>query len=365
MKDSRRRFIQASALGAGALVVPRLRAQENDRLPITIAGYDVDKVRALAYGKVQVGGCDAAFVVDAIGNMNTHIFSGPGTREVSEVGLHPFMLAYANDGFRDYTLIPVFPLRLFRHKSIFVRSGSGIKKPEDLKGRRVATPGYSSTSLTWLRGIVEHEYGIRPKDIQWVIAQKDSSGDVSGKISKQEQVLPEGIPVSYGKPGMDESDLLVNGEVDALFHAAEPRHYVQGDPRIQRLFPDYRSVEQAYYQKNGIFPIMHAVAMKMATIRQHPWLPEAVFKAYSESKKVQFAYMQKLGWAYESLPWFGQELAETKKAMGDDYWPYGIEANRKALETLFQYSYEQGLASKTLTIEELFEPSTRALVEQA
>jgi 4,5-dihydroxyphthalate decarboxylase len=363
MYISRQNFIQGSITCAGLSATLGSEAGTKVKLPITIAGYDVDRVRALIDGRVQVEGCTAKFEVDTVGNMNTHIFSGPQTREVTEIGLSPFMHAYANDGFRDYTLLPIFPLRLFRHKSIFIRSGSGIKTPEDLRGRKIATPGYSSTSLTWIRGIVEHEYGVSPKDIQWVISQKDSGAEASGKTSKQEQIVPDGIPVTYGPAGMDESDLLVNGEADALFHAAEPKAYVQGDPRIQRLFPDYRSVEQDYFRKTGVFPIMHAVAMRKATIQKHPWLPRAVFNAYSQSKNAQFAYMQKLGWAYESLPWFGQELAETKAAMGENYWPYGIEPNRKTLETLFKYSYEQGLAATNLTIKELFEPSTLALVD--
>jgi 4,5-dihydroxyphthalate decarboxylase len=363
MKATRQGFIQGSIAGAGLFAAMGTSAGAKPKLPITIAGYDVDRVRALKDGRVLVEGCSTQFEVDAVGNMNTHVFSGPQTREVSEIGLSPFMHAYANDDFRDYTLLPIFPLRVFRHKSIFIRAGSDIEKPEDLKGRKVASPGYSSSSLTWIRGIVEHEYGVSPKDIQWVISRKDSSAKTSGKASSQEQLVPAGIPISYGPEGMDESDLLVNGEVDALFHAAEPKAFVQGDPRIRRLFPDYRSVEQAYFKKTGIFPIMHAVAMKKAAIKKHPWLPRAVFEAYSESKKIQFAYMQKLGWAYESLPWFGQELAETKATMGENYWPYGIEPNRKALEALFLYSYEQGLASRKLTIEELFEPSTLKLAE--
>ncbi|MDF7822939.1 ABC transporter substrate-binding protein [Pontiellaceae bacterium B12227] len=363
MKSTRQGFIQGSIACAGLSASLGAKAESKTKLPITIAGYDVDKVRALAAGKVQVEGCNTTFVKDAIGDMNTAIFSGQGTREVSEVGLHPFMLAYANEGFRDYSLIPVFPIRTFRHKSIFIRAGSGIEKPEDLKGREIATAGYSSTSLTWIRGMLEHEYGVRPKDIHWVLSQKDSGADTAGTISKQEQVVPDGIKASFGTPGLDESELLVNGEVDAIFHAAEPRHYVQGDPRVQRLFPDFRSTEQAYYKKTGIFPIMHAVAMRKTSIKKYPWLPKAVFNAYAESKKIQFNYMQKLGWAYESLPWFPQEFEETKKVMGNNYWPYGIEPNRKALEALFQYSYEQGLASKQLSIEELFEPSTLKLTD--
>jgi 4,5-dihydroxyphthalate decarboxylase len=180
------------------------------------------------------------------------VFSGPQSLDVTEIGLHPFMLAYANDGFRDYSLLPIFPLRLFRHKSVFIRTDRGIRKPEDLRGKTIATAGYSSTSLTWIRGIFQEEYGIKPKDMQWIISSKDSSAKDAGKVSKQENIFPEGVPIKEGPAGKDESDLLVAGEVDALFHAGEPRAYIEGDPKVGRLFPDYRSVERAYFSKTGI-----------------------------------------------------------------------------------------------------------------
>ncbi len=109
-------------------------------------------------------------------------------------------------GFRDYTLLPIFPLRMFRHRSVFIRNDRGIKRPEDLRGRKVATPGYSSTSLTWIRGILEDEYGISPKDVQWIVARKDSSAKDAGKASKQENVFPKGVPIELGPEGQDESD---------------------------------------------------------------------------------------------------------------------------------------------------------------
>jgi 4,5-dihydroxyphthalate decarboxylase len=314
-------------------------------------------------GRVEVDGFDTTFEEAGIGDMNTHVFSDPQTREVSEIGLSPFMLAYANNGHRNYTLIPVFPLRTFRHKSIFVRTDRGIKSPEDLRGRKVATPGYSSTSLTWIRGIMQHEYGVSPNEVQWVISTKDSSAEAAGKVSKQEQVMPKGITLAQGPAGMDESDLLVNGEVDALFHAAEPRAYVQGNPIVARLFADYRETERAYFSKTGIFPIMHAVAVRKDVIDANPQLPKAVFDAYSKAKKLMYEHMRKLAWATISLPWIGQEIEETRALMGENFWPYGIEPNRKALEALFEYSYEQGLANKKLTIEELFHPSTLELVD--
>jgi 4,5-dihydroxyphthalate decarboxylase len=193
------------------------------------------------------------------------------------------------------------------------------------------------------------------------MAAKDSSEDTAGQVSKWEAFVPEGISMEWGEPGKDESELLVSGEIDALFHAIEPQAYVDGHPNIGRLFADPKAVERAYYKKTGIFPIMHAVAIRKSLLEEHPWLAEAVFNAYSKSKHMAYQKMFKLGWAMNSMPWFGQELEETRALMGDDFYSYGIEENRKTLETLFRYSYQQGLASRELTIEELFAASSLKL----
>jgi 4,5-dihydroxyphthalate decarboxylase len=366
---SRRSFITKTLATACAFSAAPAYAGQKDtvdkskKLPLKMAGYELDRVAGLVDGRVKVSGCDASFELAGVGDMNTDVFSGGQTRDVTEIGLHPYMLAYANEGFRDYSLLPVFPLRVFRHKSIFINTNSGIKNPEDLRGRKVATPGFSSSSLTWLRGIIQHEYGVRPEEIEWVVSSKDSSAGVAGKVSKQESMIPDGLNVTKGPVGKDESDLLVDGDVDALFHAAEPRAYTQGHPDVARLFSDYRQTERAYYKKTGIFPIMHAVAIRNSLAEKNPWLPEAVFNAYSQAKQLMYNDLRKTGWATISLPWVGKELEETRALMGDNFWPYGIDANRKALETLFQYSYEQGLASRKLKIEDLFHPSTLDLKE--
>lgn len=368
-KLSRREFVKLAGAAGGAALMggTSLASPASERstqsggaggaLDIAIAGYPVDHVRALADGKVPVKGCNVTFQPGKIGDLNTHVFSGPKELEVTEIGLSPFMLAYANEGFRDYSLIPVFPLRLFRHKSVFINTDSGIKTPEDLKGRRVGTPGYSSTSLTWIRGFMQHEYGVQPEDVEWVVSAADSSAKDAGKVSKQERMVPDGVSISVGPEGKDESKMLVDGDVDALFHAAEPRAFAAGHPKVKRLFGDSRATERDYYKRTGIFPIMHAVAMKNAVIDAHPWLPGAVFEAYSQAKQMQYEAMR-MQWAFGTLPWFGQEFEETRALMGENFWPYGLEANRKTLEALFQYSYEQGLAKKRLTVEELFHPSS-------
>jgi 4,5-dihydroxyphthalate decarboxylase len=369
---SRREFLRYASLAAGTLAVSAENAPssasveasgKSEGLSITISGYKFNRVETLATGDVKIKGCEVKFEVAAIGDMNTHVFSGPKARDVTEIGLHPFMLAYANEGFRDYTLLPIFPLRLFRHKSVFIRIDRGIEKPEDLRGKSIATPGYSSTSLTWIRGIFQDEYGIKPQDVKWVSASKDSSAEAAGKLSRQENVLPEGVTITPGPRGKDESDLLESGEVDALFHAAEPRAYVEGHPKVARLFKDYRSIERQYFAKTGIFPIMHAVVIKNDVLKQNPWLAKAVFDAYSEAKRRSYEHMAKLAWIFDSLPWYGQELEETRALMGDNYYSYGIEPNRKTLETLFRYSYQQGLSSRKLTVEELFAPESLEFAE--
>ena len=370
---TRRDFIMTVALtvgGAGALSLTGCAGAEEGSTAdspgrtLALAGYRYDRTRALVDGQVGVDGYGVEFTDMGIGDINTHVFSGPQTLDVVEIGLHPYMLAFANDGFRDYVLLPIFPLRLFRHKSVFIRNDRGIERPEDLKGRKVATAGYSSTSLTWIRGIFQDEYGVAPGDLTWVISNKDSSAATAGKVSAQESILPDGVTIEQGPTGKDESDLLEAGDVDAVFHAAEPKGFVQGHPKIARLFPDSRATEQDFFARTGVFPIMHAVAARRELVDRDPSLVAALFAAYSESKRRAYAHMAGVAGLMDTLPWYGQELAATRALMGDNFYSYGVGANRKPLEALFRYSHEQGFCSRRLTIEEIFEPSSLSLVEQ-
>ena len=366
MSIDRREFLAGGALGLTSLALMNptglLASSSKGPLPLTAAGYPYRHMKAFMTGKAAIKGCSTQFEVDKIGDLNNHIFTGPQTRWITEVGLAPFMLAYANDNFRDYSLIPVFPLRTFRHKSIFVHSDAGIDHPSQLKGKRVGTPGYSQTSLQWIRGILQDEYGVRAEDVEWVVSDKDSASATSGTVSANENVFPKELTVNVGPAGKDESQMLVDRDVDALFHAIEPRAFVEGHPKVRRLFTDVRATEQDYFRRTGIFPIMHSVAIRNDLVAEHPWLPAAVFDAYSRSKSLAFADMRQK-WFFETMPWFAQELENTQAMMGENFFPYGIEANRKTLETLFRYSHEQGLASRQLTVEELFEPSALGLTE--
>jgi len=376
--ESRREFMKIAMLGSAALAggatlgarSAGAEAADRDKSAaggangrhFKFAGYPLDRVKAMIDGRVQVEGCDFRYEKAGIAKLNSTAIGGSQNWEVQEIGLHPYMLAYANGGLRDYSLIPVFPLRTFRHKSIFVRSDRGIREPADLRGKKVCVSAYSQSSLVWIRGILEHEYGVEPKEMQWVISAESSD---KGKVSKNESAFPEGVSIRHGPRGRDESELLVAGEVDAVLSAKEPQAYVDGDPTVARLFADFRKTEREYFAKTGIFPIMHAVAIRAEVARANPWFPKAVFQAYSRAKQLMYNEMRQSAWYTNSLPWLAQEVEETRRLMGDNFYSYGIEFNRKTLEALFQYAHEQGLAKRKLKIEELFYPATLDLNEES
>ena len=352
---SRRNVLKAGALLlAGCHATSGVRG-EGGQVDLRVAGYPFDRVQALASGKVAIEGHPAQFDKSSIYELNAVAMGGDQRWHIQEIGLHPFMLAFANDAFRDYTLVPVFPLRTFRHKSIFVHVDRGIRAPEDLRGKKVGVAGYSQSSLVWIRGLLQHEYDVKPEDLQWVVSNKSSDG---GLASKNEARVPKSVRVTRGPAGKDESELLVDGAVDAVLSAKEPQAFVDGDPKIARLFPDARRVERAYYKKTNLFPMMHVVAIRNDVVAANPDLPLAVYDAYVKARDLNYAFMNDLGWAMNALPWYAQELEETRALMGEDFWPYGIEANRLTLDTFFQYSHEQGLCDRRLSVEELFHSST-------
>ena len=363
MPSSRRGFIAttASALAAGGLwenlVRPANASNRTRGIPLSVAGYPYDRVAALAEGRVQVADCEVKFETSKIGELNTHAFQGPAERDVSELGLLPYLLAFANDDFRKYELLPIFVLKVFRHKSIFVRSDSGIDEPADLRGKRVATPGYSSSGLTWIRGILKDEYELSPEDINWVVTTRDSAVNQTGGASAWEKQIPDGLKYESAPEGKDESQLLLDGVVDAIFHPAEPRAFVERDPRIRRLFSDPRQVEQAYFKRTGIFPIMHVVGMRRDLAEREPWLRKAIFDAYVEAKRMNFEHMQRIQWAYDSLPWYGQELNETRQAMGEHFYSYGLPSNKDSFNAALRYAHDQGLTDRKLEIKDLFHSS--------
>ncbi len=365
-QHSRRGCLRAAAAGGfGALAVVGTRPVQAalNRLPeVNIAGYAYDRVRAIQDGRLSLDGFKVRFHPEDIYSLNKQLYGPQRTYEVSETGLIPYVTRYANEDFRAYTLIPVFISRTFRHRNIFVRTDSGIEKPEDLRGRRVGTPGYGMSSHTWIRGFLQDVYGVKPGDMQWIETTKSSDG---GKLNSGfgKYFLPEDFPLTRGPEGVDESEMLIAGDVDALITAIEPKAYTEGHPKIRRLFSNVRAVEKDYYKKTGVFPIMHVVAVRKDFADANPNLPKALFFMYSQAKQAAYDDLEAAEVLKVTLPWVNQDLDETRELMGENFWPYGVKANRKELELVMRYVHEQGLAKRRVRVEEIFHPSTLDLME--
>ena len=366
-ETSRRDFMKISVAGAavgtlGLLCGREGQAVETGKHQIKIAGYDYDRVRAIMDGQVDLGDTEVSFNVENIYGASRYAFGPDRKYEVTEIGLIPFIRKYINEDFRSYTLIPVFISRTFRHRNVFVHVDSGIEKPEDLRGKRVGTPGYAFSANTWIRGFLLDEYGVKADDMNWIETTESSDGaKLSSKLDRH--YLPDDFPLVKGPPGVDESELLLSGGCDALITAITPRAFLEGNPKIKTLFPDVRAAEPDYYRSTHLFPIMHAVAVKKSLLEAFPWLAASVFNAYSQAKTLNYTYMKKLGWVYETLPWYGAEHEATRKLMGENFWPYGMEVNRKALEAICRYTFEQGLSKTQVSMEELFHPASFEFAE--
>jgi 4,5-dihydroxyphthalate decarboxylase len=246
--------------------------------------------------------------------------------------------------------IPVFPSFAFRHSAIFVRDGAGIREPRDLVDKRVGVPKYHMTAAVWVRGILEDEYGVAPSDLHWF------EGGEGAAVKEVDVTLPPEIRHDVVPGDKNLGHLLAAGELDAFIGARRPAG-AGGAAPVRRLFPDFRRTERAYYEKTGIFPIMHTVVLKEELTRRHPWLARALYDAFTEAKRLAYRRLADTAVLPYVLPWLVAEVEETRALMGDDPFPYGVARTRKAVETLAGYSFRQGLAPRRLAVEELFSES--------
>ena len=317
-------------------------------IPITVAAGDYDRVRALREGRVGIAGCAVSYsTVTAnelfVRNLKHQEF------DVSEMSFSTY-ITHKSRNAHHYTAVPVFLSRAFRHSAIFVRSDR-VSSPTGLKGKRVGTPEYLTTMLVWLRGLLSDEYGIAPSDLHWRLGGVEQPSTKAGASDQVAGVEIENIPAGKTLSGM-----LADGEIDAIFSARPPSCFERGAPHVGRLFADTRAVEQAYYKKSGVYPLMHAVGIRNSLVEQHPWMARAVFDAFLKAKELAIADLQKLAAFSVTLPWVEAEFRATQAVLGKDIWPYGLEENRKAVETLCRYLHEQGFTARRMQVEELFAP---------
>lgn len=321
-------------------------------VPISIACNDYDRTRAIMDGRVRVEGCDVTYLPLDAEEVFFRAFRDQQF-DVSELSFSSYMLQVSR-GECPYIGIPAFVSRLFRHSGIYIRTDRGIRKPADLKGRLIGVPEYQLTALVWIRGMLKDEYGIDPSEIHW----RSGGQEEPGRDERTPLTLTNGVDLQPIPEGETLSNMLVKGELDALFTARAPSCFDKGAPNIDRLFPDYRAVEQAYYKKTSMFPIMHLIGVRKSLVQRHPWLATSLFKAFCAAKAIALEEIRDVAALNVTLPWAVAEARETAALMGQDFWKYGVQENAREIDALTRYSYEQGLALRKLTPEELFDKST-------
>jgi 4,5-dihydroxyphthalate decarboxylase len=350
-KVSRRKLLSAAGAGAALAVSPN-NISGQGKLRLTLSCWDYDRTRALMDGRVGVDGVDLTYLPLPIEEtffrmLRNHEF------DASEMSLSSYVLSLFENP-QPFIAIPVFPSRFFRHSCIFVNSSSGIRTPQDLRGKRVGTPEYQMTAAVWIRGMLSDEYNIPVASTPYFTGGEEEPGR-SEKIALS---LPPAIRVNPIPDTKTLSQMIESGELDAMYTARAPSTFGNGTGKVRRLFENYGAVEREYYRKTKIFPIMHTVVIRRDVYKQNPWIAQSLHKAFVLSQREAYANLHETAGLKTMLPWVLDHVAETEAVMGKDFWPYGVQPNENTLSTFLRYSYEQGLAKRSLTPKELFAPET-------
>jgi 4,5-dihydroxyphthalate decarboxylase len=321
------------------------------KLTLSVAIRDYDRTRPLIDGSVQIDGVEPVFMTLSPEEIFFRAFRH-AEFDICELSLSSFTVKTAQGG-NPYVGVPAFVSRAFRHTSIYVRTDR-IKKPADLKGKKVGVPEYQLTANVWARALLEDDYGVKPSDIHWIRGGLEEPG----RLEKIAFTLPPGVRLEDAPEGTTLSGLLEAGKIDAFIGPRVPSCFERGHPQVGWLFPDPTEAAKDYFKRSGIFPIMHLIGVRREIVEQHPWLPAAVLKAFERAKAIALARLSDTSSAKVTLPFVEEQLRAARLLMGDDFWSYGVGPNRKTIETFLRHHHGQGLSSRLVKIEELIHPTT-------
>jgi len=311
------------------------------KIPLTLACGDYEIVRALKEGQVEPDGIDLTVLTEMDSTTRHWRFIRNRDFDMAETSASSYVVA--KDRGEPVTALPVFLHRRFRHGFVFINTTKGIKSPKDLIGRKVGIKSFLVTAGHWMRGILEHEYGVPHKSLQY-FAELDEDIDFTPPADLDITRLPHDKSVEK---------MLAEGELDAVIHSSIIKPLAARDPRVGRLFPDFKAEEIAFYRKTGIFPIMHVMGLKQEIVDKHPWVPINMFHAFQKAKAIAMARMANP--RIVPLAWYREAWEEQEEILGPDPWEYGLgERNRNNVETLAGYSHEQGLTQRRMSADDLF-----------
>jgi 4,5-dihydroxyphthalate decarboxylase len=317
-------------------------------LKLTLACWDYDRTRPLMDGRVKPAGIDLDIKVMRPRQAFQQMLDDQAF-EVSELSLASYTTLKAR-GTCPFVAVPVALSKIFRHSCIYVRDGAGIRTPQDLRGKRVGTSQWSSTGLCFLRGMLQHDYGVKAEDMHWLMGGLNSF--VEPPLIPLN--LPAAIRLDFLSSGQTLEKMFAAGELDALLSLYIPKLFLDGSPYIARLFPNFKEIERDYYRRTKIFPIMHTVVVREDVHRAHPWVAKSIYKAFCDAKALAVDGLYDTDALHLALPWLIDHVEEAWRVFGKDFWAYGLEPNRPTWEVIARFVHEQGLAPRVVTPEELF-----------
>ena len=322
------------------------------KLKLTFGCWNYDRTRALMDGSVQPDGIDLNYlnmpVEETFFRMLRH-----QEFDVAEMSLSSYSVSLFKEP-RPFVAIPVFPSRFFRHSCIYVNANSGIREAKDLIGKRIGNPEYQMTAPVWIRGILQDHYGVPVDSVTYFTGGEEAPG----RAEKIKLDLPANITVQSIGPTQTLAQMLLDGEIDALYTARMPSSFLTGGGKVKRLFEDYEQVERNYFKETRMFPIMHTVAIRREVYEANRWVARSMMKALEESQRRAYEDLYETAALKTMLPWLTSHVEQVKAEMGSDYWPYGFEKNQATLSTFLRYHFEQGLSKRLLTPQELFVPES-------
>jgi 4,5-dihydroxyphthalate decarboxylase len=309
------------------------------RLKLSLACGAYDLLRPLIEGEVVPSGIDLNIVTMASperhGRMLRH-----EEFDVCELSLVAYLIAWDQE--KAFTAIPVFPHRRFRHGYMVKRTDCGIEKPSDLNGKRIGLDTLQNSAGLWMRGILQDHYGVDLKTIEWWCQEEE---DIPFEPAAW-------MKVSRVAKGTNIDQMLLEGELEGALYPETLPSIRKRSPRVGLLFPDAPKAEKEYYKKSGIFPIMHTVVIRNSILEQNPWVAVNLAQAFQRSKAICYERMKDP--RNFALVWVKELMQEQEAIFGPDPWPYDLESNRKPLEAVVRYEYDQGMIKKKPKVEDLF-----------
>jgi 4,5-dihydroxyphthalate decarboxylase len=321
-----------------------------DNVNLTLACNNYDRTQPLIDGRVKADGIDLSITVLKPRQLFPRMLDNREF-DTAELSLASYAALVAR-GASPFVAIPVPVSRLFRHSCIYVRDNAAITSPQDLRGKRVGATQYGATAVVMIKGMLQDEYDIAPRDMHWIIG---------GLITPVEKPLiplnlPSGVSLEFAGGGRTLEGMLEANELDALFSIYIPRLFLAGSSRVARLFADFKRVEQDYFRRTGIFPIMHIVALRKELYEAQPWIAQSLYRAFLSARDIAIESLYDTDALVSTLPWLIDHVEESRRILGQEFWPYGLAPNLPTLSALCRYVFEQGLAPRLVTPDELFVP---------